>query len=216
MSALIAVGSENSIHVLTDAAEVLGTDGTVVRFIVKQFCVSQCVIGTTGYMPVCAQFASLAKDRCRTYDDVVATADHHWRRSQQVVLGGDSIAIDYSVVIAGWSERHQRLELRSIDSRENHITGDLATFATGPTDECLNLTGPFVARFAKVPDAFEPQHGIDLMEALRRRPRKFEQATCSCVGGSIMHSTLDRSGIKARTIHRWPDRVGEHIQLEAA
>jgi hypothetical protein len=222
MSALVAVCKSDRIHILTDAACTWLANGTVSRFVSKQntTAVPGCIIACMSYMPIAERFAELAAARCRDFDALVAAADQIWRETLEIVPGEGLDPEDgkLGVAFAGWSVERNWPEAHVIDLAESPKAFECSMFALGPTKAADDIVEAFIAKFGDAPDSFDPiRDGIATVEELRRRClTEFDHGAFPLVGGYIEHSEITRAGISTRIIHRWPDRVGENICLEAA
>lgn len=216
MSGLLAVCKSDRVELLTDSA-FTNDDGTIAWLASKQIYMPNAVLANNGWFPPCALFAELAGKQCADFDDMIRQAERLWQLacSEAVAKWGDPEA-DYSMTLAGWSAERGALELFCIDGRDNTLS-ECSALATGPTDECAEITFPFIERISDDLDAFDASRdGIALFESLRARRRQFDTGLFPCVGGDILMTTLMRDKLSSNIIHEWPgDTAGKTIEWSA-
>jgi hypothetical protein len=74
----------------------------------------------------------------------------------------------------------------------------------------------------RVPDVCDPRRwdpkrdGEALIEAQRADLFRFGEVRCPAIGGQAILTRVDAGGVSHHVLKRWPDRVGEHIDLSSA
>ena len=215
MSAILAVRKQGSIELLTDSAAICGGTGKVLYFGKKQIAtaIPACAIGATGAVRTCFEFERLLTG-ISAFDSLIERAAELWHaalsNSAEVAQYGGLIGFQ-ALALAGWSKQREQLELYSLTSDESGLSENLTTLAATPTSETSLMLLGFIDALEADIEAFTSGDGIALFERLRRYPRQFADTKAPAVGGEIYQTTVTRNGTFTRTIHAWPDRVGEQI-----
>lgn len=218
MSASLGVCASSAISLLTDAATVRTDDGRIHAINCKQAAIApRGFIAWLGWTPPALSFVTAARRDFVDFDGIVDAAPYLWRDIRNE-LRPPLPWIVYSILLAGWSERRQQLELYELNSAEPPNGAEIIVSAGGSPNEADEATVAFCSRFAEHPDTFDVRRdGIGFMQQARRHVRQFEIGPPRHVTGGFVQATrLTRDAVTSAIIHRWPDRVGEHIQLEAA
>ena len=237
MSAINIVRQREAVHLFSDAS-VYDHDG-VLRYVApKTFALPHhpAVIGTRGPNRSTDIIGAGLAGMFATFDEMVdgieGSLPNLVEESAQYLAGGGHPRID--LMIAGWSEREQAPRSFMIMTEENgwrpdHDLGDAVSVQTGnpyelrPLDELV--ISPTIDQddiiaaisHGKGFDGIEHMdldaHGLMLLELQRAKRTALAPGRDAhhWVGGFAMISTVSRSGVSQRVLHRWEDQVGETI-----
>lgn len=228
MSAIIAVRVSDAIHIMTDAAMTDVKSGKLAAIQSKQILLqSGIMIAGLGPWGPCRQFASLAQERVKSFDELIDVAEMLWKEARAVVPAGVADQ-SYALAFAGYSETRERLHLIVIESdpvafpadQEAFAIWDTPAFMGGPipigkTDDFVT---PFFERLEKSPDDFDPHRdGLEIMETLRTRyPFPYKDRSGVAVGGYVQLSTIRQGHITSEVIKHWPgDQIGKCIKPDS-
>jgi hypothetical protein len=216
MSALIAVCMHDAVHLLTDGAALARSDGTLVEFRRKQAlcCNNGVAVAAIGFSPRAWHFAQLADEQLNDFDAVIDAAVELWAETWRA-LPADAQDIPGVMVLAGWSAKAGKLSMYVI--RENSELVEAGAYAAGPVDTCGEALRRITKRFGPDPSSFTIRDGVEVMEALRREhPRPYPTGLRPAVGGFITHTMMTATDVRTEVIHRWPDRIGHPIDIDAS
>jgi hypothetical protein len=199
VSALVAVRKSQSVEILADKTSVF-TDGVIAAIESKIIVLRTrqnliCVLGVLGWTTPGLMFADYVSERFTTFDGLIGHAQHAWREHRKRDVPSSD---RYSVLIAGWSDKRQRAEAYSANNDDDDGVFDFGSvMAEAATDAAICETQGL---------------GIPHFQALRRYTADLGCGPVRTVGGELEHWIITRTGIVSRIIHRWPDRVGRHIE----
>jgi len=222
MSAFIVSDYSDRIHMLTDAAQ-YDQHGVLTGVVSKVWKSERVPVAITGrgYRQLVEGYAQLLTGIA---DDAgsVDRALPHWKE-QLAFMRDQHREGSFSLMIAAWSETagprvysctsdlrgsldSQVFELTERRSGAFHMSGDVDWDRVYDTSKVRIDSPDFLVR-----------HGVDLMEMMRRQPATLaiehpDQKTGRySVGGRCDLTTVTAKGVATRTLHIWPDRIGEPI-----
>jgi|GEM_PF-3082626 len=226
MSALNVFMARDRVSILVDTAG-YGQDGRLIRFVAKANALPHvpAVFAARGSWVVPFIFAPRFGERFATFDEMVTDgaqfADEIHADSYQFIASSGEENVD--LVMAGWSESRDRPEAYVLTSFGRN---GLSAWQFYPITEAVALPGPseeaaIAAGFVEKDQAhYDPAtDGLKLMQAQRsmRWPVISDsdaEEEHHLVGGAAVLIEVTKAGINQRIIHRWNDKVGEHIRPE--
>lgn len=222
MSALIAVCKAGCIDVLSDGAATCVTTGRLARLERKQTFLRDArgrlsIVAAIGHTPFSKAFVSLAMG-AEDYETLVQAAPAIWREAKAMqplpALHGQKVG--QTIVLAGYSIRHQQMQLWSVNNEDDEFAEDVAISAGGASK---SNHAQFTNTFGLNPESFIPERdGLSQMEALRRDGMQLTAGSprVTIVGGYLQHTRLARDELRSVCVYPWHDEVGQLMNPEAA
>ena len=226
MSAILSAETDFAVAILSDAAA-YNSDGVIIGFRSKVKVSSKVPLaiasrGQVGFGDVVDQsIIELVEDY--GFDDAMARLSG--MLDQFSVWPDRANKGDW--LIAGISERHGARHM-TFQNFENfgqpalvlHHPGQIyAAVATGAAGEQTSLAATGVRRplQGECPEDYFAACGVEMFDYFRRHPwspAKWgdpDREPQYLIGGRLELAVVDANGVRMRTLHTWPDRVGEPI-----
>lgn len=218
MSALNAFVTADAVHLFTDGAVYLTGDSTVVGWMTKVFNLPafDAVVGFVGTpQSALLSVAAAADVRATDFDGFMDVFGGKLKTAAaQARRGGQPFMESCELVVAGWSKSKDELQAHAIAGFSDN---GRPAFEMRPVTKFLRPYGGSLVGVAFDP-ACPSESGLAIMEEQRCSKWKPHGAWTDihAVGGFCQHTILTRDEVTTRVIRRWPDVVGEKIDLARA
>ena len=176
MTGLIAVRTDDAVHVVTDAATTDLANGALMLIGRKQIITRNGVaIAGTGLAIPYRRFARLAEKRARNFDEVAEIAAEMWKEGLAEVsavayasMRPELKSVVCNLIFAGWSEQHKCLAIDVMKPAGEHMLDATAVAVGPPGGDSTDFVKSFIQRFVDDPNSFDPHRdGVEFMQTLR-------------------------------------------------